>query len=198
MFKPRTLLHNGSINEFHHWQKHFGANFQQNNIAKNNFPMQRSFLITCLDDKLAAVLHSTNTTAITNQLKTWFDLPVLGWPQTIRSDGGPQYRTEFAQFCTKHDIKHKLTSPHNPQANGLAESAVKNAKHLLIKCKQNNLNFQTALACFRNTPRADGYSPAQLFMGRRQQTSMPLNQEEIRQAVQRRDEEIPKTEEYKK
>ena len=83
---------------------------------------------------VSKLLHSTNTAAITNQLKAWFDL--LGWLQTIRSDGGPQYRTEFDQFCTKHNIKHELTSPHNPQANGLAESAVKNAKHLLIKCKQ--------------------------------------------------------------
>ena len=75
--------------------------------------------------------------------------------------GGPQYRTEFDQFCDKHNIKHELRSPNNPQANGLAESAVKNAKHLIIKCKQTNQNYQTALACFGDTPRADGYSPAQ-------------------------------------
>ena len=57
-------------------------------------------------------LHSTNTTAITNQLKAWFDL--LGWPQSIRSDRGPQYyRTEFDKFCNKHNIKHEPTSPHN-------------------------------------------------------------------------------------
>ena len=101
---------------------------------------------------------------------------------------------------------HKLTSPHNPQAKGLAESAVKNAKHLLIKCKQANQDFQTVLACWRNTPRADGYSPAQMFMGRRQQTNMPLtlellqpiNPEEIKNSAQRRDEDIPKAAEYER
>ena len=62
------------------------------------------------------------------------------------------------------------------------------------------------MVCFRNTPRADGYLPAQLFMGRRQQTNMPLTIEQLRPlelkeitcAVQRRDEEIPKVEEYEK
>ena len=109
-------------------------------------------------------------------------------------------------FCSKHNFRHKLTLPHNPQANGRAESAVKNAKYLLINCKQNNQNFQTALACFRNTPRTDGYSPAQLFLVRNKgnKSSMPLtieqlcplNQEEIKHEVQRRGEAIPKTEEY--
>ena len=37
----------------------------------------------------------------------------------------PQFNFEFNQFCRKHNITHGLTSPHNPQANGLAESAVK-------------------------------------------------------------------------
>ena len=135
----------------------------------------------------------------TQQLKNWFDL--LGWPQTIQSDRGQQYWTEFDQFCSKHNIKHKLTSPHNPQANSLAESAVKNGKHLLIKCKQTNQNFQTALVCYRNTPRTDGYSPAQLFMGRRQQITMPLtlkqlqpvDQQELKRAKSRRQKNTKKS-----
>ena len=140
----------------------------------------------------------------TQQLKNWFDL--LGWPQTIRSDGGPQYRTEFDQFSSKCNIKHKLTSPRNPQANGLAESSVKNVKHLLLRFKQSKQNFQTALACYRNTPRAHGYSPAQLFRGRWQQTTMPLtlkqwqpvDQEELKRAVQPRVDEIRIAEQYER
>ena len=73
--------------------------------------------------------------------------------------------------------------------------------------RQHNTNHQPAKNMVRpirlatNTPRADGHSPAQLFMGRRQQTIKQLhllNQEEIKSAGQRRDEEIPKTEEYEK
>ena len=37
-----------------------------------------------------------------------------------------------------------------------------------------------------------------LFMGRRQQNKMPLTIEQLRPAVQRRDEEMPKAEEYER
>ena len=71
-------------------------------------------------------LTKTNTTTVTKQLKHWFDL--LGWPQTLLSDGGPQFWNSTI-FATKNNSTHEL---HNPQVNDLAESAVKNAKHLLI------------------------------------------------------------------
>ena len=58
MFKPRTLLHNSSINEFHQWEKHFGAYYQQNHIQVDNLTMQWSFLIMCIDNELAAIIHS--------------------------------------------------------------------------------------------------------------------------------------------
>jgi hypothetical protein len=118
------------------------------------------------------LLHKTTSSAIINKLSQWFNL--LGWPQSIRTDGGPQFRTEFDSFCSSKKIHHELTSPHNPQANGLAESAVKNAKHLLIKCKQEKEDYQNALASFRNLPRQDGFSPAQLLFGRRQAINLPL------------------------
>ena len=95
---------------------------------------------------MSKLLTKTSTTAIINQLNIWFNL--LGWSQTIWSDRGQQYHTEFDQFCKRHNIKHKLMSPHNPEANGLAERAVKSTKHLLIKCKETNQDFQTALACY--------------------------------------------------
>ena len=66
-------------------------------------------------------LSRTNTTNVTKQLKNWLDL--LGWPETIQSDGSPQFYSGFNQFCTKHNITHEQTSPHNPEANGLAETS---------------------------------------------------------------------------
>ena len=62
-------------------------------------------------------------------LSDWFNL--LGWPQVIRSDNGPQFRSEFAEFCEINEIKHETSSPYNLQSNSLAEAAVKNAKTLL-------------------------------------------------------------------
>ena len=97
-------------------------------------------------------LSKTNTSTILNVLIKWFQL--LGYPSVISSDGGPQFRSEFDNFCTSKNITHELTSPYNPQYNGLAENAVKQAKHLLIKSLDNNENFQEALSEMCQTSQA--------------------------------------------
>ena len=116
-------------------------------------------------------LPRTSSSKIISILDTWFQL--FGFPQTIRSDGGPQYRSEFTDYCKSKNIKHEVSSPYNPQSNGLAESAVKIAKHLLIKCSESKENFQAALSFWRNVPKESGFSPAALFFGRQQQTALP-------------------------
>ena len=69
-------------------------------------------------------LNSTSTQSVINVLEAWFNL--LGWPATIRSDGGPQFLGPFNQWCKNNQIVHELSSPYNPRGNGLAEAAVKN------------------------------------------------------------------------
>ena len=54
-------------------------------------------------------LRRTDTASVVGQLSDWFI--EVGWPTAIRTDGGPQFRTEFSQFCDKHGIKHELSSP---------------------------------------------------------------------------------------
>ena len=78
----------------------------------------------------ASELKHTDTMTVVEQLSDWFT--EVGRPTCIWSDGGPQFRTEFSQFCSQHGIKHKLSSPYSPKSNGLAEAAVKNIK--LIIC----------------------------------------------------------------
>ena len=40
----------------------------------------------------------------------------------LRSDNGGEYTSkEFANFCKDAGIKRKLTTPYNPQQNGVAE-----------------------------------------------------------------------------
>ena len=90
----------------------------------------------------------------------------FGWPQFIRSDGGPQFQSYFENFCKQYNVIHNKTSVNNPQSNGLAESSVHTAKLLLKKTEHDNLNFEEALAAHRHVPRADGYSPFQLFFNR--------------------------------
>jgi hypothetical protein len=119
----------------------------------------------------AARLRRTATADVTKVLLRWF----LDWgfPRTIRTDGGPQFRREFGQFCDKWSIEHETSSPYNPQSNGLAEAAVKNVKRLIKKTSTEDEFFHSLFA-FRNVPRADGFSPAQLFFGRRQRGVLPM------------------------
>ena len=109
-------------------------------------------------------LNSLSTTAITNKMQSWMYLE--GTPLRLRSDGGPQFRGPFQDWCQTMGITHELASPYNPESNGLAEAAVKNVKHLLLKCIEEEENFEEALATWRSTPKADGPSPAALFRHR--------------------------------
>ena len=117
-------------------------------------------------------LRRTTTSDVTSVLNEWF--MDWGYPSIIRSDGGPQFRSEFKKFCKDNAIEHELSSPYNPRSNGLAESAVKNVKYLLKKCSSDGSNFKKALLEWRNVPRADGISPSQLFLNRRQKTQLPM------------------------
>ena len=81
-----------------------------------------------------AQLNTTTTKKIIETIEGWFY--EYGWPDYIRSDGGPQFRQEFQTFCADHSIVHELSSPYNPESNGLAESAVKIMKSLVITCRE--------------------------------------------------------------
>ena len=91
----------------------------------------------------------------------------------IRSDGGPQFCGAFSEYCKNFRITHKLSSPYNPCANGLAESGVKIVKNILHKCLGEGKDMQRMLYEWRNLPKQHGLSPAQLMFGRSQQLLLP-------------------------
>ena len=112
------------------------------------------------------LLQSTTTEAITNTLSSWF--LDFGYPFTIISDNGPQFRADFKSFCANNHILHSTSSPYNPHSNGLAESAVKSAKYLLQK-SSNYKDFQIRLLSWQNMPGANcTTSPSEKFFNRRQ------------------------------
>ena len=93
-----------------------------------------------------------------------------GIPETVVSDNGTQFSsTEFQDFATSWNFSHVTSSPHFPQSNGQAESAVKIAKGFL---SQDDPTL--ALLSYRSTPLPTlGFSPAELLFGRRIRTSLP-------------------------
>ena len=138
------------------------------------FELEGDDWLVAVDDysgwPFAAKMTTTTTEAVCKQLSAWFDN--FGWPTRIRSDGGPQFRSSFSDFFRQRSTKHDLASAMNPRSNGLAEAGVKAIKHLLIKSDTSNIN--SLLAAYRNAPRADGYSPAELMLGRKMKLEVPL------------------------
>ena len=116
-------------------------------------------------------LTSLDTKAIIKIMTKEFN--TYGWPCRIRTDNGPQYRTEFTNFCKSRSIVHECSSPHFAQSNGLSEAAVKQMKFLMKKVKENLLGFAEAKLEWVNTPNESGKSPAQMFFGRRLRTQLP-------------------------
>ena len=77
-------------------------------------------------------INSLSIQSVISVLLGWFN--ILEWPQSIRSDGGPQFSGPFTSWCSMNNINHQLLATCNPKSNGQAESAVKNVKYLLSKC----------------------------------------------------------------
>ena len=95
-------------------------------------------------------LGTTSNGVIKAIRKSFADLSV---PNILKTGGGLQYTSrEFKEFLQKYGVKHIVSSPHNPQSNGLAESSVKPMKHLIQKTTEpgqsiDNEKFQQALLC---------------------------------------------------
>jgi len=103
---------------------------------------------------------------------------MLGIPVRIRSDGGPQFKSqEFADFMAGWGIIWSPSSVENPASKGHAESAVKAMKSLLKKTggDVNNEEFKLGLLEWRNTPNATGKLPAQIVFGRPLRGLIPMH-----------------------
>lgn len=98
-----------------------------------------------------------------------------GVPEEVVSDNGPQFHpwksSPFQRFRVEYGFIHNTSSPRYPQANGFAENGVKIVKNLL----QKNDDWFKCLLEYRASPLANGYSPAELLMGRRIRTTLPIN-----------------------
>ena len=111
------------------------------------------------------LLHRLDTAAVLKATEDLFFL--FGKCCVVRTDRGPQFRSQFGEFCKRHNIVHETSSAYYARSNGLSEAAVKVCKSLLGKCEGRWQDFKPALMAYRNTARADGFSPAQMFLFRR-------------------------------
>ena len=66
-----------------------------------------------------------------------------------------------------------MSSPHYPQSNGMAENAVNVVKTLFRKCEISGDDAYLTLMNYRSSPIRNGFSPAELIMGRKIRTRVP-------------------------
>ncbi|XP_063886394.1 uncharacterized protein LOC135114421 [Scylla paramamosain] len=104
----------------------------------------------------------------------------IGVPLRLRTDGDPQFTSqEFRSFAEQWGVRHIVTSPHYPQANGHAEAAVKSIKHLILKVAPSGdidcEEFDRGLLELRNTPNFTGRSPAQVLYGHPLRSCVPAH-----------------------
>ena len=132
----------------------------------NTFLVVRDYFSRYID---VTYLPETNSKTVIAKTKNIF--AHHGVPELLISDNGPQFSSrEFKQFAKDWNFTHQTTSPHYPQANGAAESAVKAVKDML---KQEDVFL--ALLSYRATPIPElGASPAELMFGRKIRTTLPV------------------------
>jgi transposase InsO family protein len=94
-----------------------------------------------------------------------------GIPEKVKSDNGPPFNSgEYLQFANEWGFEVAHSSPKYPKSNGEVERAVQTVKRLLKKEKDK----EKALLAYRSTPLSCGYSPAELLMGRKIRTTVPV------------------------
>jgi hypothetical protein len=104
--------------------------------------------------------HSS-TKQLIDILGGWFR--DYGYSRSARHDDGPEFRDSFVAWLHQAGVKSEVSSAYNPNSNGLAEAGVKSVRRLIEKCHMAKESVEVALAEWRQAPREDGYSPADLF-----------------------------------
>ena len=118
-------------------------------------------------------LGSTTSKVSVQEMKAVF--AELGVPNVIVSDGGPQYTSaEFKDFMKQWKFEHRVSSPRNPQSNGMAERCVQTMKASLIKTMAKGEDVDLALLTYKTTPLSHRLpSPAELLNCRKYKTLLP-------------------------
>ena len=118
-------------------------------------------------------LGSTTSKVLVQEMKAVF--AELGVQNIIVSDGGPQYTSaEVKDFMKQWQIEHRVSSPRNPQSNGMAECCVQTMKASLIKTIEEGDDVDLALLTYKTTPLNHRLpSPAELLNLRKYKTLLP-------------------------
>ena len=79
--------------------------------------------------KCVKVMKKTHSQDVIKVMETWFHS--AGIPRCVRSDGGPQFRSEYANWLASLGILQETSSPYNSPSNGLSEKGVQDVKNMM-------------------------------------------------------------------
>ena len=128
-------------------------------------------------------MRSTSAVFMIKKLKAHFARH--GIPEQLVTESGSQFVSrDFMTFAREWDFEHCTSSLHHHQANRKAESAVKEAKKILSKCKKTGSDTLLVILDHRNTPPAGiQIRPAQRFMNRKNRSLLPMSAEFLKPCV---------------
>lgn len=115
------------------------------------------------------MLNSKTAVAVIEALKTNFS--THGIPKKLICDNMPFLSYEFKRFSNDWNFEVVTSSPGYPQSNGMSERAIQIAKNMIRKSS----DWKASLLEYRNTTMTDvGLSPAEILMGRRLRSRIPV------------------------
>jgi hypothetical protein len=119
-----------------------------------------------------AQIKNKDAKTVINTLKPIFARH--GIPGELTSDNVPFTSHAFLEFALDYGFKYSPISPRDSNANGKAEMGVKIIKKLMRKAYDTKGDINLAILNYRATPLENGLSPAEMLMGRKIRTRLPM------------------------
>ena len=138
-----------------------------------------------------AIMTSTTTVKVIDNLEEIFSRH--GLPTTIKSDNGPQFRSEeFREYCKQNGIVHLKTTPKWPQANGEVERQNSSLMKRIRIAQAERLDWKKELRRYVTKYRGidhatTGKSPAELLFNRKIKGKLPELHADYRPDLEIRD-----------
>ena len=130
------------------------------------------------------LLENTSSSTVVHHTKSI--LARHGIPNVIVSDNGPQFTAkEYQKFTREWGVQHTTSSPYYPQSNGLVEKSVQIIKKMWNKACADKQDLYLCLLAYRNTVIDNLASPAQLLMGGRLRSNLPVVSSQLQPEVVR-------------
>lgn len=159
-------------------------NWQRLHCDFAKFQDKNFLILVDSKSKWVEIFHMNITTSskTIEKLRTCF--AAYGLPNTLVTDGGPQFTSEeFGNFLKSNGVHHVLSPPYHPASNGLAERMVQTTKkaflkQLLEESKTNSTRtlqhkIDNFLFAYRNTPHSfTGVTPAETFLKNKPRTPL--------------------------